>query len=59
MSLYDMAYEIKDGAEKSGDKLAKALNMLSGISGDDDRENISDAIGEAIAIVEEVVSEIF
>ena len=59
MSLYDMAYEIKDAAEKSGVKLAKALNMLSGISGDDDRENIFDAIGEAIAIVEEVVSKIF
>lgn len=58
MSLYDMAYDMKDAAEKSGVKLAKAVNMLSGISGDDD-EDIFDAIGEAIAIVEEVVSEIY
>jgi len=59
MSIYDMADEMKDAAEKSSKKLDKAVNMLSGISGDDDREGIFEAIGEAKALVEEVASEIY
>lgn len=59
MSIYDMADHMKDAAEKSGVKLAKAVNMLSGISGDDDRADILDVISDAIAIVEEVTGEIY
>ena len=59
MSIFDKADEIKDEAEKIGIKLAKAVNILSGISGDDNREDIFDAISEAVALIEEVVSEIY